>query len=148
MAYSTNQQVKEEFKDLPLHVTDTAIKTGQVDRFIAEADAEIDGRLAVRYAVPIVAAASLPILRKISIGLTAGRIKNMLPVVTGDDSKNQGNSFIAGRLEKEARALLEDIVNQKILLSGATAATTHQGVKSGNVDAGVCHKFKRDTDQW
>lgn len=147
MAYSTSQEVQEEFKEFPISAT-TAIKADQVTRFIEEADAEIDARLAIRFEVPITSEDALPLIRKISIGLVAGRIKNMLPIQTGDTGIAQSAHGLAGRLEKEARELLRAIVDQEMKLIGVNPATTHQGVKSGNVSANVRHRFKRDQDQW
>lgn len=145
MAYSTEEEVRQEFKNLQATVN-TALTPAVITRFITEADGEIDAVLATRYQVPVAAAECAALLRTISIGLTAGRMKRILEVKGGNEATDQIAK--AEELRKEARELLRGIQKQEMALLGATPVTSHQGVSSFNVGAGVCHIFKRDEDQW
>jgi phage gp36-like protein len=145
MAYCTVTEVRQEFKSLPVSGT-TAIIESTIERFIAEADAEIDGRLGTKFAVPITAEASLPLIRRISIGLVAERIKSVLemkgPIQAAEQAVKIENSA------REARALLKEILEGKIYLSGATASPTHGGIQSYNVDEEIEPVFDKECDQW
>lgn len=146
MAYCTRDEVAAEFKNLTFGAS-TSVTTTTAERFIAESDAEIDAVLGTRYSVPVSSsAACAPLLRRISIGLTAGRIKKIIETKSSTEAVNQAAQ--ADTLEREARKLLKSIQNQEMALAGADAVTTHQGMKSYASDEGISHTFQKGVDQW
>ena len=70
MAYCTEAQVEGEFKSVDFGAS-TAVTSDDITRFIEEADAFIDGKIGVRYVVPITGSISLLIIRTIAISLIA-----------------------------------------------------------------------------
>jgi hypothetical protein len=145
MAYCTKTQVAGEFNGLTLNSTSVPTDT-TVDRFIEEADAEIDGRLGLKYSAPITGATSLIIVRTISIGLVAERIKEVLKI-SGLDSKIKEEA-VEKNLAKEARKRLDEIIKGCLLLPDATLLSSGNGVNSFNVDNGEEHTWEKGVDQW
>lgn len=146
MAYSTNSDISAEFKGVTFGTSTNPTAT-QVDTFIADADAEIDARVGMKYTTPIVATASIPIVRRISVLLVTGRIKRILEVK--DVNPSLGKQDVQPPdLEKRARDLLKEIVMGTLPLPGATLAVAGDGVASSNVAAGREHFFTMDEDQW
>jgi hypothetical protein len=145
MAYSTVSNIQDEFKSVTFSASSTPTDTA-VGRFITEADAEIDARIGLRYDTPVTGANSIIILRQISIGLVAQRVKDILRITTGSASAEQLHRD--RDLAKEARKKLDDIVDGKLLLSDATAASSGQGVYSFNVANEEEHTFEKGVDQW
>jgi phage gp36-like protein len=126
MAYCTYDQVEEEFKALTLSAS-TSVTITQAQRFITEADAEIDSIIGVRYDTPVTDATGLIILRKISIELVASRIQKILATKTSVESAKQ-----SGReedLEAKAMKKLEKIADGSMKLGSATLVTSHQGIR-------------------
>lgn len=145
MAYCTVDHVAGEFKSVSFSTT-TAITTSEVERFIAEEDAYINSRLSKRYETPITGAEALLIVRKISIGLVAGRVQRIMKVKTAEEPTNQdGQSLDLGA---GAKKMLEMIVNDEMRLPDNDLATTHQGIQSFNVDESVEPVFEQGVDQW
>ena len=87
--------------------TNTAITEEEVAEFIAEADAEIDGKLFDYYATPITGASSLLIVGQISKLKVAHTIKTILEATTQFSDKEQE---VQTNLEKKANAMLLDII--------------------------------------
>lgn len=144
MAYSTVEEVSSEFKDVTFSTT-TSVTTADVTRFIAEADAEIDARVGLVYVTPIEATAALKVLKLISVGLVANRIKSILAVKTGSDKADQGEK----KSGDPFRAMLREIVEGTMALQGATKNVAGDGVKSYS-SSSVCeaHTFKKGEAQW
>lgn len=143
MAYCQQEDVQAEFKSLALKST-ASVTPDTIDRFIAESDAEIDARLSGVYAVPITGTSSLIIMRTISIWLTAGRVRDILHIKTGneDDRKDEGPDYCA-----KAYAMIKDIVSQDLSLNDATLKQSG-GITSYNSANGVEAIFDKDTEQW
>jgi len=144
MAYSTYINVQSEFRDITFEITGGAIIQSEVTNIIAEEDAVIDAKLSTKYITPITATASLPILRKISVYMTAGRIWQILNQVTdgtkdrGADLINRGNSMISKILS---------IGTDELKLPNAVLASSTNIVAS-NYDNGIEPVFKKDEQQW
>lgn len=126
MAYCTEAQVEGEFKDVDFSAS-TVVTSDDITRFIAEADALIDGHLAGKYDTPITGATSLLIVRTISVLLVASRVRKILEVKGGDSSKGQAPKASE---KKQAMSMLKQIKEGKILLTDATLANSYDGVKS------------------
>ena len=146
MAYSTVAQIQSEFKDLTISTT-TSIKTADVERFIEEADAEIDSKVGLKYTVPITSGGALLLCRLISIAIVASRMREILKVKTGDPKLDQDNT--SGMNVRAARKLLQDIVDGKTKFSGATLLTSSaDGVKSFVGANNTKRNFNSGTDEW
>lgn len=145
MAYSTVEQVAAEFKGITF--TDTSsITITEVERFISEADAVIDGRLGQTFVVPISGTISLLIVQNISIWLVAQRVKDIQSLKTGNAPTNQIER--ENRLDAKAMKMLDDILNEDILLPDATLIKSTGTVSASNVTNNVERIFKRDDVQW
>jgi hypothetical protein len=144
LAYCTTSDVTNEFKKLTLN--DSTISTAKVTEWISQADAYIDGKVGLKYTTPVSGATeSLKILKQISTWMVAGRVKQALDQDTGDDRLEQ---ITKGDLEKKAKAMLQEIVDGKLLLSDATIRRSGDGVKSFAVDEEEEHTIKKGEDQW
>jgi phage gp36-like protein len=146
MAYCTQGHIESEFKDITFGAA-TPITDSDVARFIAEADAEIEGVLSQKYVVPVTGTTALIILRQISIMLVKARIQEILQVKTGQsDSEQEATTNPA----KKARDTLDLIQKGKMGLVDATIATTGDGVRSYTSENSTTFEptFKRDQEQW
>jgi hypothetical protein len=146
MAYATSDEVAAEFKAITFSST-SAVTTTDLARFIVEAEAEMDARLSLKYQVPVSAAGSLPILRTISIAMVHRRIWKIIKTKSNTPENNQGNAQV---YEMSPERKLQDIVDGKLPLPGATLATSADGVRSYTSEnsATVERTFKVDEDQW
>jgi hypothetical protein len=143
MAYSTNSDIQSEFKNLTY--TSGGISSSEVDNFILEEDAFIDGIVGRKYETPVTGTYSLRILKTISIQLVVSRIKRILAVKTGRPELDQDSS---SNLFAMAKTKLDDIAEGRLILSDATLARSSDGVDSFAVSDDIKHIFKRDQDQW
>jgi phage gp36-like protein len=147
MSYAASADVVGEFKDLTVASSGTAISTDDMTRFLAEADAEINSRLSVKYTTPITGTESLLLMRQIAVWLVKDRIERITEVKTGrpvDAQKGQTPTS----LRSQALELLKSICEGKIKLTDATLASTGDGVGSYSSENGTEHIFDRDTQQW
>ena len=143
MAYSTNSDVQSEFKNLTY--SSGGITSAEVDEFIDQEDAFIDGIVGRKYTTPITGTYALRIIKNISIQLVTSRIKRILAVKTGIPETEQDSS---GNLFGQAKTKLDDIAAGRLLLSDATLGNTSDGVDSFAVSDDLEHIFKRDVQQW
>ena len=144
MAYASWEHIQSEFKDLDLSCS-TKITLTEVNRYIQETDAEINGAIGLIYSTPVTQLEPALILRTICIDIVVDRIKRILGVKTGVEEADQGEGDTQA---DKARARLKQIQNKEILLTGASPVESGGLVSSYNVSAGIEHKFKRDTTQW
>jgi hypothetical protein len=145
MAYSALTDIQNEFKSVVFSASSTPTSTA-VQGFIAEADQYIDSRIGLRYQVPVTGSKSLIILKSISIGLVAGRVKEIQRVKTASPQLNQDSRD--GDPAKEAKERLGLIVEGLLLLPDATLVSAANGVSSGALSAGATARFKKDTETW
>lgn len=144
MAYATRAQIEGEFKGITFSAT-TPVTDSDVDRFIAEADAEIDAMLCQRYEVPITGATSALLVRTISIKIVADRVRGVLAVKTGETKTQQAG----GKSDSEiARTMLKDIVAGKMKLPDASLASSADGIQSYVANESFEPTFSRDEVQW
>lgn len=144
MAYSTESQVEGEFKNIDFTST-TAVTSDDITRFIAEADALIDAKVGLKYAVPITGAASLLIMRYCSIQIVADRVRKILEVKTGESDKDQDekeNEF------KNAESIINRISKGELVLSDATLANSHDGIKDYVYANSIEPDFSVTSEQW
>ncbi len=143
MAYSLYTDVVNEFKNID--ITNGVITETKINEFISQADAYIDGRIGLIYQTPVTGTNSLLILKKISIGLTAQRIANILELKS---VVAEGDQAIPKDLIAEAKEDLQLIVDRGLLLSDADEVTTTGGVSSYTGENTVERTFQQGTQQW
>lgn len=146
MPYCTATHVQEEFKALDFSTVDGAMTTAKVERFIEEAGAVINSRLASRFTTPITGTEALIVMRVIAIGLVAERVKSILEIQGLEESKEQQAKI--DTLARDARSMLKALSEGTATLTDAVGKSTSQGFRSYNVDEGVEPVFEKDTDQW
>ncbi len=144
MAYCTNAHVASEFKDI-VFSSGTVVTDTEVDRFIAEQDAVINGKVGLKYEVPLTGASSLLIARMICTALVAARISKIIAMKTGKPPKDQARINDEG---DSAMKMLGEIVSGKLLLSDSDLAVSHDGVSSYNYNNDITHSFDVTTQQW
>ncbi len=74
MAYSTNSDIQSEFKSLTYN--SNGITSAEVDAFIEQEDAFIDGIVGRKYETPVTGTYALRIMKTISVQLVASRVLN------------------------------------------------------------------------
>ncbi len=145
MAYCTTTHVSGEFKGVTLSSSTTPTDT-TVERFIAEADAEIDSKVGLKYETPVTGTTALIVVRQISIWLVAARVKEIFKVKTGASSAEQ--EAREGDLRKMAMDRLDRIAKGEELLPDATLRSSYDGVRSYVVDNGVEAQIDVESEQW
>lgn len=144
MAYCTEAQVQAEFKQLDITST-TAIKTGNVAEFIAEADAEINAIIGTRYIVPVASGEALTLCRMMSRALVANRIAAILKIKSGNEKNDQD----ATRMTREDVIKLAGRIGKgEIEFEGAELVNGDGGIKSYVASNTVERTFKRGDKQW
>lgn len=144
MAYCTNANVASEFKDITFS-SSTIVTDTEVDAFIAQVDAMIDGKLGNKYTVPITGSGALLIVKMISIYLTAYRVQSILELKTGETDKE---TSARNKNKDSAEKMLEDIFSGKMKLTDATLSTSHDGVKGYTYSNDIEAAASVTTDMW
>lgn len=143
--YCTVSQIESEFKNITFTV-DSSVTISDVERFIEEASAYIDGVLDSVYVTPITGVVSLLIVQQVCIWLVSQRIKDIQALKTSKEPTNQITSEL--RLDKKAENMLKSIVKDEISLPDAIKDSSTGGVSSYNSRNNITPIFKRDTEQW
>ena len=146
MSYCEVEQVQEEFKSLDVDDSTTAISTARIERFIEEADAEINSRIGLKFVVPVTGPLSLIILRTISIQLVAGRLRDIMKTKGPEAATSQATRD--KDLVADARAKIEQIIKGVLLLPDATLVSQADGLQSFDVDNMEQFIFDKDSRQW
>ncbi|MCP3684540.1 MAG: hypothetical protein GY861_17885 [bacterium] len=113
MAYTTLAKVKSMFRGITIEAdtgdeqTNTAVTTEDVDDFIAEVDAEINGLLSDYYVTPITGTEALLVIGRIAKYKVAHIIKTILEAREELSDKNQE---VQTNLEKKANMMLDQII--------------------------------------
>lgn len=148
MPYSVIGDIQAEFKNVTFG-PNTTPTDATINSFISQADAEIDAKVGLRYAVPINTTTS-PIaaitLKRMSTWLVVARVKEILKVKTGDAATSQDAR--SGDLGKMARDQLDQIAQGKYLLSDAPLVNNTEGLQGWGVGAGEALVFDKDSTQW
>lgn len=144
MAYCTTDHVAAEFKGHPGFSSSTKPTEDDVLRFIAEADAEINGTLSQKYAVPITGSTALFIIRTISIGIVKKRVADISDIKSGTDKDQKAGEDSA----TVARKMLKNILDGVLVLPDATASVSGGGVRSYTYDNEIEPSFNAEIDQW
>lgn len=148
MSYSVYGDVAAEFKSMTFSST-SAVTDTQVTEFIAQADAIIDGRIGLKYTLPVTDTAGLKILKAISIAIVSDRVRDIMKVMTGQAETSQqarprgGSTVPAGPYQ-----MLKDIIEGNLKLGNQALASTVDGISSGTIVDDVCPVFDADLVQW
>jgi hypothetical protein len=148
MGYCADSDVIGEFKSLTVTAT-SVVTTAKLAEWIAQASAEIDGRLSTKYVVPITGTNSLSIMKNICTWLVADRASKVMELQATAPIQSDVKVIKVGTgTAKDARCMLEDIMENRLVLVDATLKSTSGGIQSRNVSCNQRHQFKRNRDQW
>ena len=145
MGYATSAQCTGEFKDLTVGAS-TAISSTDVTGFIADADAEINTILSVKYQTPITGTEALIVMKMVEVWLVKQRIQDILSVKSGVPAAEQGADGKGYR--QMALELLKKLTNGTAKLTDATLATSADGVKSYTSQEDTANVFDVSINQW
>ena len=152
-SYATPDNIASEFKDITFSTT-TKVTTAEVTAFLTQADQEINATIGVKYKAPIIEGThpeAFDLLKSIAISIVAARVSDILKVKTpgpaiDQDSKGEKREIwgrkMLSKLAKGTMLLLDSDGNQ------IPGATTHDGVRSFNVNSDVKNLWKKGVDQW
>lgn len=150
MSYCTYSDVAKEFKSITFS-SSTAVTDSQVTAFIAQADAVINAKIGLKYAMPITDTDALTILKMISVGMVADRVRDIVKTQSGDAQTSQQARPRGGATTPASPwAMLDSIVKGDMLLGSAALASSADGVKSGMTDGSSSAELIFDVDetQW
>lgn len=106
MAYTTINDIIAEVRGLEVS-DDTVVTTANINDWIAQAEAYINGRLASFYSLPITGPLSLPIIKTIAIYKVAHRVKNKLELTAENSDKKMD---VQANLDRQAERMLEQLL--------------------------------------
>ena len=146
MAYCVNLEVQSEFKSLDFTASTTAVTTTEIDRFIGEADAEINTYVGTRYTTPITGTEALKVMKMCSVWLVKSRVVNILKQKSVDPKADQD---VGPSDRSRALDLLKKIAAGTVVLSDASPISSNNGgMDSYLAGREFKHDFCRDTKQW
>lgn len=150
MAYAVVTDVQEDFPSVTFtDDADSKVKLASIPNFITDADALIDSYLAVRYVVPVVGAAALPVLKFYSRSLVADKIKGLLEIKQQTNERANQN-VRTGLSTKDIIKILEGFRDGTSVLPGADLSPLPVGsgsFSSGGI-GGRTTRFIKDEEQW
>lgn len=148
MAYCTVDDIKADFKGIEIESSGTTITTAKAQEIIDQTSAYINGRIGVKYVVPVTAGAdALLILKTICLFICGERVKNILEVKTGDNQQESDKKQM-NNIARTPKDDLDLIVKGLLLLDGATLKSSDQGISSFNSDNCVGHTIDVKRQQW
>jgi hypothetical protein len=144
-AYTTAAKVASEAKIASTGFTTSTTPTlAQVTALINEASAEIDGKLGLRFSLPITDETDLMVLQSIATMLVTERVRETIEVQAAN-----GGSYLqnpASRAAKAARDRLQDIVDGKFNFN-STLISSADGI-GYETDSKAEPYFQRGIKQW
>jgi phage gp36-like protein len=124
-----------------LYTRDGAVDTAVVDADIAAAEAEVDGHLAQRYAVPVTAAGALPLLKHWALTLLEDLAYGAIP-------GREVPKHITARVEA-VRKQLASAAEGKLSLGAATVPDERPAAAENLLVDGAAPEFQRsDLEAW
>lgn len=148
MGYCQTADIQAEFKSIQFSTT-SLVTAQSVAQFITEAGGLIDATIGSRYVTPITGdTTSLALLSLLCRVLVSDRIRGILQVkqATNSDANSnvKGDSFRTS----DVLAMLNEIKNGVVVLSGATLQLQNAGFYSNNQASGETARFQKDRKQW
>lgn len=151
MTFAISTDIESEFRNIVFGSgSNAAISTAEVDEFLTQTDALINGILKPKYELPITGSNSLEILKKIEIDFVAFRVskilnlKKSIPLPDKTIVQDLNNGFAY----KESKKLLDAIFEGKFVLPDADLLTGSSGLSDFNSANSIEPIWKRDTKQW
>ena len=151
MSYCTLDDIKSDFKDIvftPAAATSpSSITEEEVIEWIAQECAYIEAKICNKYQVPVVegdSPNSFKILKRINIGLVSNRVRHVLKVKTGDDSKEQVGRSMHFSPKKD----LKEIQEGTLKLGDAVANSDCGGFDVGSPKSCDDMVFDPSKNQW
>ena len=145
MAYCTDTEISSEFKDITFSAS-TAVKAAEVDDFIDQSSALIDGIISSKYEVPVVGSGSVLILKMICIWIVKARILSILSVKTPQDKTKQDPD--GPTLLKQAMDMLKAIKKGDLVLNDATVVSSDDGMSSFLMNEDITYDNQVGVDNW
>lgn len=150
MSYCTVDDIASDFKNITFSAN-SSVTDAEVQKFINEECAYIDGRICHLYETPIVEAnspVSFLILKRINIFLAADRVRHVLYVKTGMDNKDQDTKGLKS-LSRNPQKDLDDILKGKLKLGDAIAKDDCIGFDTSDEPNDCCsNTFDVNKQQW
>jgi len=144
MAYATYAEVQSEFRNTTF-ASGKPVTPDEVNDWLDEFSALIDGRITKKFALPVSDASLLLVLKLVCKSFVAARIKRILNA--DDMDANTKENSDADKLEKMAKQILDDIMSGKITFTDA-AKSAIAVLSSYNVREDKDPKWEMDVDQW
>ena len=122
LLYHSEADVKAELKNIDIQASGTIIITSQVAGYMAATEARVNSIISRKYVLPITDALypeAFAIIKTICIKLSAGRCEQILRRNSAE-ANTAGDGTRLRSLIKEAEDMLEDILKDNLLLTGAT----------------------------
>jgi hypothetical protein len=145
LAYCTDTDVASEFKGITFSAS-TAVTDTEVDDFIDQSSALIDGIIASKYEVPVVGSVSLLILQMICVWIVKARILSILSVKTPQDKTKQDPD--GPTLLKQAMDMLKAIKKGDLVLTDATLSSGDDGITSFLMNETITYDNQVGVDNW
>lgn len=146
MGYCTQTDIEAEFKEIVFSGS-SAVTTTELAEWIDQESAYIDGRVGLRYVVPVTATNALKVLKRICLFRVSQRVKNVIEVKAEVDQKRSEEKYIQNKV-MTPNDDLDLIIKGLLLLEGASLKSTKTGFNSFNVDKGVKNVFDVRKQQW
>lgn len=143
-AYAQTADIAAEFKKVTFNGVSTAttnLTDTAVQGFCDQTSALIDGKIGKIYLTPATGTTTLLILKAITIGIVAARIRKILEVKTGNPEPDQGPKDDSIPFWK----MVEQIVKRELLLPDAALVGSAGGVGSYTQANSVQPTFRRGT---
>lgn len=148
MSYCAVADVQAEFKAVQF-TTDSFVTSASVTQFILESDALINSYVGSRWVIPVTGDVnSLALMSLFSRTLVADRVRGILAnkQQTNTDANQQVKSD--GFSTKNVMAMLLDIKNGNLQLSGASLLLANASFVSNNFERNSQPRFRKDRKQW
>ena len=146
--YADTDAIAAEYKALTLSATSTPTTT-QVDEFITQAEALLEGEVANLYVVPITGTKSIAIMKMMTILLVKARMLDRGYVKSGSESADQGDPGEALREQVMGEdGMLAKILDKRLRLVDATLNVSSGGVYSYNDANNICPQVEKETNEW
>lgn len=147
--YAEVADIQAEFKNVT-YSTSTTPTQNQVDEFITQAEAVLDGGVSTVYTVPVTGTIAKSIMKTMTILLVKARILERTLVKSGSEA-DQGGKSLPQQLREQVldpdNGMLPKIQKKEILLYGASELSGGS-IESYNYENAVEPIFEKETDQW
>ena len=144
--YVSIESIESEYRSQDFGATGAAVSDADVTEFIAQVEKYVEAKVNCKYAVPVTASASTPIIKMICTYLVKERINRILKIKTNKSvDQDEGDN-----LETVAEKMLTAICEGELKLIDATLVESGNGTSSwtSRNSSTFTRTFKRGVDQW